>query len=283
MFESFTQSPGERILLDPASFPSAAAILPHLQPSVVTARGTKAGLLIVQEGSLPAGWESMPFVAMPLWLSGSGQHYVRPRAAAQMESANNLKQIVLAMLNYHTDKGNFPSATGAGNDGKPLLSWRVQLLPYMEQQALYREFHLDEPWDSEHNKKLIPRMPSFFAAPGSKVAGQFKTVYLVPRGDDTIFPDGKQISIEQITDGTSNTLLVVEASDARAAIWTKPDDYEVDYKHPMAGLVGLRSGGFLAAFADGAVMLLKDKIKDETMKALFTRAGGEVVDPDDLR
>ena len=72
---------------------------------------------------------------------------------------------------------------------------------------------------------------------------------------------------------------MVEASDDRAVIWTKPDDYEVDFKQPKAGLVGLRKGGFLAAFADGSVHFLKDSIDSETLKALFTRAGGERVDP----
>ena len=100
----------------------------------------------------------------------------------------------------------------------------------------------------------------------------------MPRGDETIFPVAKQRDFQDITDGTSNTIMVVEANDDRAVIWTKPDDYEVDLKQPMAGLVGLRRGGFLAAFADGSVRIFKDTIDKETLKALFTRAGGEVID-----
>ena len=93
---------------------------------------------------------------------------------------NNLKQIGVALLNYQDAEGKLPSATGAGADGKPLLSWRVRILPYIEEAELYRQFHLDEPWDSEHNKPLIAKMPAIFAAPGSKVAGDNKTVYLTP-------------------------------------------------------------------------------------------------------
>jgi hypothetical protein len=198
-----------------------------------------------------------------------------PRRA---RSTNNLKQIALAMHNYLSVYKTFPAAYAASKDGKPLLSWRVLILPYIEEGQLYSEFHLDEPWDSDHNKPLIAKMPKIYAAPGSKAAAEHKAVYLVPHGDDTIFPDGKATRIQDITDGTSNTLLVVEASDKRAVIWTKPDDYEVDFKQPKAGLVGLRKGGFLAAFADGSVHFLKDSIDTETLKALFTRDGGEVID-----
>ena len=84
--------------------------------------------------------------------------------------------------------------------------------------------------------------------------------------------------MKEITDGASNTLIVVEASDDRAVIWTKPDDYEVNYAKPLDGLVGLRTGGFLAAFGDGSVRFLKSTLKPETVKALFTRNGGEVID-----
>ena len=191
---------------------------------------------------------------------------------------NNLKQIALAMFNYETTFNSFPAAYRTTKAGKPGLSWRVQILPYLEQDALYKEFNLDEPWDSEHNKKLIEKMPKIYAAPGSKAAKEFKTVYLVLRGDTTVFPGGKGTRIQDITDGTSNTILAVEASDDRAVIWTKPDDYEVDFKKPMAGLVGLHDGGFVAAFADGSVHFLKGSIDNDTLKALFTRAGNEVID-----
>ena len=86
-------------------------------------------------------------------------------AARRAQSMNNLKQFALAMHNYHDTNGKFPAASSFDKDGKPLLSWRVHVLPYLEQAELYKQFHLDEPWDSEHNKKLIEKMPNVLASP----------------------------------------------------------------------------------------------------------------------
>jgi hypothetical protein len=203
--------------------------------------------------------------------------------AKRTQSLNNLKFFGLAMHNYASNHyGSFPPAYTTGKDGKPLLSWRVALLSLFGQDSLYKQFHLDEPWDNEHNKALISKMPKVFAAPGSKVAKDFKTNYLVPRGDDTIFPGAKSIRIGDIADGTSQTILVVEANDDRAVIWTKPDDFEIDPKQPKAGLAGLRRGGFLATFADGSAHFVKGTTKPETIRALFTRAGGEIIHNSDF-
>jgi hypothetical protein len=292
----------EGVHIDSSLLPSAAAILPHLEPSVSMATMTKDGLLVTRHGTLPMEFESLPLLLMPLGYftyrtsstpqmaaASSERASMRiesmpfmPGAADRARSTNNLKQIALAMLNYESAMRRLPARAIYSKDGKPLLSWRVMVLPFLEEMELYKQFHLDEPWDSDHNKPLIAKMPKIYAAPGSKAATGPKTVYLVPHGDDTIFPDGKATRIQDITDGTSNTILVVESNDDRAAIWTKPDDYDVDFKQPMAGLVGLRQGGFLAAFADGSVHFLKDTIKIETLKALFTRAGGEVIDASEL-
>ena len=85
--------------------------------------------------------------------------------AARSQCINNLKQIGLAMHNYHAMHKTFPPAYTVDKAGKPLLSWRVLILPYLEQDALYKEFHLDEPWDSEHNRALIDRMPATYRCP----------------------------------------------------------------------------------------------------------------------
>ena len=182
----------------------------------------------------------------------------RQQEKDRAESLNNLKQIGLAMLNYVDTHKSYPPAVytalqnPANGPGKPLLSWRVLILPFIDERDLYKQFKLDEPWDSENNKKLIAKMPAIYAAPGSKVASEFKTVYLTPRGKNTAFPGEKPTRIKDITDGTSKTMMVVEAADERAVIWTKPDDYDVDEKNPSAGLVGLRPGEFLSVFCDGA-------------------------------
>lgn len=257
-----------------SSLPSASSILPHLTPSVTSIASTKDGVQIQSQGTLPMG--AMGLAAL---LPAVGVRTVAARqAAGQAQAMNNLKQIGLAMHNHLSASKAFPAAFNTGKDGKPLLSWRVMILPYLEENDLFQQFHLDEPWDSEHNKALIEKMPKVYAAPGSKVADEFKTVYLTPRGEKTAFPGEKAVRIREITDGTSKTLMAVEASDDKAVIWTKPDDYEINDKDPTAGLVGLRRGNFLALFCDGSVQAIPENVAQEAVMALFTRNGGEVVD-----
>lgn len=195
-------------------------------------------------------------------------------ASRRMSSMNNLKQLGLAMHNYHDVYGKFPDQGTKAFAGKPGLSWRVHLLPFLEESELYDQFHMDEPWDSEHNKKLIDQMPAVYRAPGSKLTN--KTNYLTPIGKGAAFESGKKLTFFTITDGTSNTIMVVEASDERAAIWTKPDDYEIDADDPIKGLVGLRPGGFQAAFFDGSARFISQTVDAAVLKAMFTMQGGEV-------
>ncbi len=197
-------------------------------------------------------------------------------AARRASSMNNLKQLALAMHNYHAVHGRFPARAVFDDDGKPLLSWRVLMLPYLEELRLYEEFRMDEPWDSEHNRKLIDRMPPVFHSPSS-LAEPGKTIYLAPVGEGLLFDGPKGKSIAEIRDGTSNTILVLEANDSEAVVWTRPDDWQYDPKRPMAGLGNVQPGGFNAAFADGSVRFLSDMLDAEVLKALLTIAGGEVV------
>ncbi len=156
---------------------------------------------------------------------------------------------------------------------------RVAILPFIEQDHLYKQFRLDEPWDSDHNKKLIAKMPDVFRSTAAgKLAKEGKTTYLVPRGKETMFPGGKGIRITDITDGTSNTIMLIDAADEKAVIWTKPDDLEIDPKDPHKGLAFRAKDKCLTLFADGSVQGLVKTIEKKTLWALFTIAGGEVVD-----
>ena len=188
--------------------------------------------------------------------------------AVRSQCTNNLKQIGLAMHNYHARHKTFPPAYTVDKAGKPLLSWRVLILPYLEQDALYKEFHLDEPWDSEHNRTLIDRMPPTYRCPGgsSKRADLGKTTYLTPRGKATIFPGSEGIKIQKITDGTSNTIFVVDAGDDRAVTWTKPDDWDVDPKLDLKGIFGHHPGGTPFSFADGSVRFIKETVDPKTLR-----------------
>jgi prepilin-type processing-associated H-X9-DG protein len=204
-------------------------------------------------------------------------------SSARTECANNLKQIGLAMHNYHDRHKTFPPAYTVDKTGKPLLSWRVLILPFIEQEALYKEFRLDEPWDSPHNKALIDRMPSTYRCPVGirRRADVGKTTYLVPRGASTIFPGPEGVKIQKVTDGTSNTIFAVDADNERAVTWTRPDDWEVDPQLDLKGIFGHHPGGTNFSFADGSVRFLKDTLSPELLRKLVTCAGGEVLSSDE--
>jgi hypothetical protein len=154
----------------------------------------------------------------------------------------------------------------------------VLILPYIEQDALYKEFHLDEPWDSEHNKTLIARMPPIYRSPTSTLKRpQGKANYLTARGDNTVFPGSKPIGFQNIVDGTSNTIMTVEVSDAKAVEWTKPDDFAYDEKEPTKGLA-IQSGRFTAGLCDGSVRQFPAAIKPQTLKNLFLCNDRQVID-----
>ena len=203
------------------------------------------------------------------------------RAAARRNAAmNNMKQLLLGMLNFESAFGKLPAHAIYSDEGQPLLSWRVQILPFIEDQGLYEQFHLDEPWDSEHNKKLIAKMPAVFSSPQSGLdISEGKSNYLGVQGEKMLF-DGTQngAQFRTITDGTSNTIALVEVDDAAAEIWTKPADWEFDAEDPTKGLGGLHPGAiFNAGYCDGHVEAVSVMIEVETLKAMFTKNGGEVI------
>ena len=201
-------------------------------------------------------------------------------AARRAQCSNNLKQIALAYHNVHAATNAFPAPAIMSADGKPLLSWRVAILPYVDQQELYNKFKLDEPWDSPHNKALIKEMPAVYLCPDRKDPEPGTTNYRVFVGDGALFQEGVGTPIQSVTDGTSNTIMVVESSDA--VPWTKPEDLKFDpnAKPSLYGAGSPHKGGFQAAFADGSVRFIKNTINPITWKALITRASGEVIAAD---
>jgi len=213
-------------------------------------------------------------------------------AARRAQCTNNLKQIGLAMHNFHSATNHLPPAAIRDNNGKPLLSWRVAILPYLE-QSVYNRFHLDEPWDSPHNKSLLTEMPRCYACPSEpEVAGsQGMTTYQVWVGPRTMFevreprpgapldPLKRSLStgvtFAEVTDGTSNTIMAVES--ATPVPWTKPDDLPFDPRGPLTTPASKHPGGFDALFTDGSVRFIRSSIDPGTLRALITRNGGEVV------
>ncbi len=129
----------------------------------------------------------------------------------------------------------------------------------------------------------LEKMPPIYRSPASQLKEKGRSSYVVPTGKETAFPDGKGMPIKEITDGTSHTIMLLEVDDTHAPVWTKPEDFPVDLSQPAKGLGGVFEGGFLAAFCDGYVRFIPDKINAKTLRAVFTRAGGEVIDPADLQ
>ncbi len=201
-------------------------------------------------------------------------------AARRAQSMNNLKNIMLALLNYESANGRFPAYANFDEDGKPLLSWRVHILPYLDQVALYDQFRFDEPWDSPHNKQLISKMPEVYLDPSSQHSTtRGLTNYLGIKGENMAFGNGpKGTQIRRFTDGLSNTLMVLQVNDQRATTWTKPDDWELNEQDPLAGLSkNLHPGIFLAAFCDGSVKAISEQVNVDTFKHLLTNNDGEVI------
>ena len=192
------------------------------------------------------------------------------------ELKDALKQIGLAFHNYHDVYQSFPRVDGDGPGEKTGLSWRVHLLPYFGQADLYNQFHLDEAWDSEHNKELIALMPELFRSPG--VTDEGKTSFHVISGENTMFQGETGTRLAQITDGTSNTILAVLAGADKADFWTKPSGLEVDLTSPWKGLGEVPDEGAFVLFADGSVKKLPKGIEDSALAKMIQPTDGQVVD-----
>ena len=203
-------------------------------------------------------------------------------AARREQCRNNLKQIGLALQGYHDAFGCFPPAAIVDKQGRPMLSWRVAILPYLGSAQRYSRFRLDEPWDSPHNLALVNDRPDVYACPSDPDLKPGMTGYQVVVGADTVFPpDFRPVRIADVTDGTSNTLAVGETR--RVVPWTKPEDVPatgVAASRGLGALQGPHDGGSNMLFLDGSVRFVKATIAPTVLGALLTRAGGEVISAD---
>jgi hypothetical protein len=201
-------------------------------------------------------------------------------ARNRTNSSNNLKQIGLALHNYADKNGGKLPGDVLDKTGKPLLSWRVLLLPYLEQQELYKQFKLDEPWDSKNNRPLLEKMPKTFASARVTVKGKGYTVYQVFSGPGALFDKGKtKYLIASVPDGLSNTIFAVEAS--KAVPWSKPADIPFDKDKDVPDFGKAYDGKPLCAMMDGSVRLLALKgIKPQTLKYAIMPDDGMPLGPD---
>jgi prepilin-type processing-associated H-X9-DG protein len=266
--------------LDAETVPTIDEVNGRLFPSSTTVTVDSLGAVLTHR-------EAIPTISSPA-VTGAILAQLLPVIRASIEASrraqcvNNIKQIALAMHNYHSANNAFPRAASIDENGKPLLSWRVMILPYLGHQDLYNRFNLDEPWDSAHNKVLLKEMPPVYACRDRVKPEPFTTTYEVLVGKNTMFEKDRDIGVQDVTDGTSNTFLVVEARNA--VPWTKPDDLAFD-PGAAASLCGAGSshpGGFNAAMGDGSVHFIRDTIDVKKFRSMITRNLGEVVIPGDF-
>jgi Protein of unknown function (DUF1559) len=201
-------------------------------------------------------------------------------SANRAESSNNLKQIVIAAHNYHDANMRMP-ANVVGKDGEAILSWRVQLLPYLEHEQLYKQFKFDEPWNGPNNIQLVEKMPKLFESPRAIVKKKGYTVYQGFSGKGCLFrPDNSALRITDITDGTSNTFFAVEAS--TAVPWTKPADIPFDSEKDLPDFGKAYGHKPVLAMCDGSVRVLDlKKVDKEMVKRAVTVADGMPVELDE--
>lgn len=270
-----------RVKVTPEQFRLETVVLPLIDNSIYTSLAEAVGGSPVPLATMPAPPKAIhsvtahvnkaPLLRMLPFEDGDGK-------VASFPTEHNLRQIILAAHNYHNDYNHLPGRA-VWKNGKPLLSWRVMLLPYLEQDNLFKQFNLDEPWDSEHNKKLIEKMPAIFKSGDAQLNKQFRTRQLAAVGENTVFPSkDAKITLGMISgaNGTSNTIAFVEAATDKAVVWTKPDDLEIDLKNPVTGLTNPGQAEFLVGLCDGSVHRIRANADAKLLASVFNwKVGGD--------
>jgi prepilin-type processing-associated H-X9-DG protein len=203
-------------------------------------------------------------------------------AARRMQCINNINNIGLALHNYHDEYGVLPPVMTADENGKPLHSWRVLMLPSLEYGRLYDQIRLDEPWDSDYNKQFHDKMPPFYSCPSAEPGAREKglTNYSVVVGEKC-WSDQPNVGrpFGAMTDGTSNTISIVERK--TPVCWMDPTQ-EITFEKACEGINvspdGLGSnhtGGINVSLFDGSVIFISNTIELRSLQALFTWDGGE--------
>lgn len=195
-------------------------------------------------------------------------------AARRSLSQNHLKQLSLAVHSYHDVYGTLPPAVVSDANGQPLYSGRVLLLPFMERQAIYDAFDKSKAWNSPENKAISEELISTFHDPNSPSNVPGATDYVFVTGQGTMFEKGKTLKFADVTDGLSNTMMMVEVKDSNYH-WAEPRD--LDFSQPNVTLSSNHRNVTNVAFGDGSVRAIADTISPQIIHDLATRAGGEAV------
>ena len=259
-----------------AEFAREAAEERAIRPRKNKSGGSKATPLVLILGGAVVALLLCGGVLLALLLPAVQQ---AREAARRTQCKNNLKQIALALHNYHDVYGTFPPAVTYSADGRPMHSWRVLLLPYLDSSPMYSQYNMSEPWDSPSNRAVTATMPMVFAcasSPNGPASGN--TSYVALDGSGTVMNSKQPARLRDIVDGTSNTLMVVEAQNS-AVHWTEPKDLDVGQGATPGpgGLSSWHAGGFQATKADGSVVFISGNINPQTLQGLLTINGGEML------
>jgi hypothetical protein len=200
--------------------------------------------------------------------------------AQSVQVLGHLNQLAFAMRNYQDVHGTLPPAAVYDPEGRPLLSWRVLLLPYIEGEALYRQFKLDEPWDSPHNIKLLDQMPISYGPFDGPIAPKpYTTFCRVFVGPGAAFEGQHGLNTKtDFPDGPGSTLLIVTA--AEAVPWTMPAELPYAPHLPLPRLGGPFPDHFHVALANGKARRIYNSVSQATLRATITRNGGELLGTD---
>ncbi|TWT88479.1 hypothetical protein Mal64_19620 [Pseudobythopirellula maris] len=244
----------------PAGAPKTIAAPPSSANPAVAASAQEA--TAAQEGARPdlGGLsDTQPPPATPL-----------TPAEQATRSAENLERIAAALVAFREEKRHFPRYAVRDKTGVSLLSWRIELLPYLGHQQLYDQFDLSQPWYAPVNKRLLKHIPAVYQSPAHF---DEQTCYRIPIGNRTIYQKRRSVPPGLVEDGMSNTVMLVETDDA--VPWTAPTEYEFDGDHPAKGLGSLRAGEIYVAWANGMVGSVPVDAPEDSLRAMYTPDGGE--------
>jgi hypothetical protein len=223
--------------------------------------------------------------ALVLVLLATGSYYAfcaAWEAANKLSCANRGTQIAMAIANYAQFYHRYPPAYIADRNGRPLHSWRVLLLPFMERDGLYNKLRLDEPWNSPHNREVFQKTSiSMFHCPSARNPTE-ETSYLMVVGPNTISDGPHSARVEDIKDGVSSTIMFVEIRNS-GIHWAEPRDLNFEtmsfrVNDPACrGVSSYHSGGAFVKLVDCSGGFIQNDFDPKLLKALITIDGGEDV------
>jgi hypothetical protein len=194
--------------------------------------------------------------------------------AARSESTNNLKQIMMALQSYENEHGSYPPAYVTDAEGKPLYSWRVLILPYLDEDELYDQFDKTKAWDDPANKAVSDSMVKVFRSPLDDEVEENGTSYIGIVGRNTMFPTGSGRKSTEVLDGTYSTIMVLEVK-GFAGSWAEPIDPKLN-QFSGVNIIGEDEGQLHPAQANGAVLV---GYADGMVRQLNASAAARVIQP----